>query len=91
MQKKRVGDTHLGTSKTHDAIQAIHDAIQATHDAIQAIHAPTTPESTVDTTGDTPNVQPLPPGAPGSMEILVKMIGGVLHVLNVSFVIQNLA
>ena len=68
MQKKRVGDTHRGASNTHDAIQATH--------------ALTTSESMADTTGDSPNVQPLPPGAPGSRVILVKITGCVLHVMS---------
>ena len=68
--KKRVVDTHRGAGNRYDAIQATH--------------ASTTPESMADTTGDSPNVQPLPPGAPGSRVILVRMIGCVLHVLNFS-------
>ena len=76
MQKKRVRDTHRGASNTHDAVQATH--------------VPTTPESMADKTGDSPNVQPLPPGAPGSRAILVRMIDCVLHVLNFSIVTQNL-
>ena len=43
----------------------------------QQQHAPTTPESMADTTVNSPNVQPLPPGALGSRVILVKNNGCV--------------
>ena len=77
MQRKLFGDTHRSASNTHGDIYATH--------------ASTTPESITDTTGDSPNIQPLPPEAPGSRVILVKINGCcVLHVLNVSIVTQNL-
>ena len=54
-------------------VTVIHIGAPATHTTTYRPNAPTTPESMADTTGDSPNVQPLPPGAPGFRVILVKI------------------